>query len=178
MNQNHFFHFLVIAILSSILVGCISFGMTEKKCQELNAYNYGHLTALHKLHSNFFNKHKETCAQKYQITLNQAEYDKGYKQGIKELCTRQGGYDLGLHGTAYRKICSKKSEPEFLTGYKEGRIKYLEAEVARLSTQVILQSTQISSQADEIQRVQSQVNDIQHQQLDIQHQQPQLKTLK
>ena len=125
MNQNNLFQFLIIAILSSTLVGCI----TLKDCKELNSYEYGHKTALHEIDANTFNKHKEKCTQKYQITLNQTQYDKGYKQGIKKLCTHQGGYNLGLSGTVYRKICSKKSEPGFLTGYKDGRIEYLEEEV-------------------------------------------------
>ena len=136
MYIKHLFQFLIFAMLSSSLVGCISFGMTEKKCQELNAYEYGNKTALHEIDENIFNKHKKRCTQKYQITLNQINYDKGYKQGIKELCTHQGGYNLGLSGTVYRKTCSKKSEPEFLTGYKDGRIEHLEKEVANWKAKV------------------------------------------
>lgn len=136
MNRNSLYQFAFIVILFSIFTGCISLGMTEKKCQELNAHKYGRMTALHTLDIHTFNKYKELCAQKYQVTLSQTEYDKGYKQGVKELCTYQGGYNLGRSGIKYRKVCAKKNELKFTNGYKKGRFEYLEAEVARLSRSV------------------------------------------
>ena len=143
MNIKHLFQFLIITILSTTLVGCISFGMTEEKCKELNvnSYTYGRTDALNAQPKEasylLFNRHKETCTQKYQTaSFNQAEYDKGYKAGIKELCTYAGGYNLGLRGAVYRKVCPTKNASELLKGYAEGRIKYLEEKVASLESQV------------------------------------------
>jgi len=139
MNLKHFFQFL-ITMSSFSLVGCISFGMTEKKCNELNAYNYGRTDALSAIpkESGSFHKHKETCTQKYQITPNQAEYDKGYKKGIKELCTYAGGLSLGQrkgYNPNTQTICPQKDKAEFARGYKDGALLYYQKQIKSLESE-------------------------------------------
>ena len=125
--MNRLFLCLINVVLATSFVGCVSltsFFMTEKKCKEMNAHEYGRKTALQQICLNTFNTYKEKCAKKYQINLNQKEFDKGYKQGIKELCTEQGGYKFGRSGKTDRKLCPKKKQPSFLKGYKKGRAEH------------------------------------------------------
>ena len=143
MNIKHLFQFLIITILSTTLVGCISFGMTEEKCKELNvnSYTYGRTDALNAQPKEasylLFNRHKETCTQKYQTaSFNQAEYDKGYKAGIKELCTYAGGLSLGqkkgAHPINIQTICPQKNETDFARGYRDGALLYYQGETRSL----------------------------------------------
>ena len=133
--MNHFFQILISVVLASGLMGCTSLTklfMTEKKCKAINTFEYGKKTALQQMSQDTFVLHKKICEEKHQINLSQAEFDKGYAQGIKELCTYEGGYRFGLQGLTDKKICPKKKRPSFLKGYTQGRIKYLEHEISTM----------------------------------------------
>ena len=131
--MNRLFLFLMTIVLTAPLVSCI---ITEKGCKNYNAHEQGYTDGLQGVRSALFKKQQHKCTHKYQITLNQKEYDKGFQHGLKELCTYQGGYNFGLSGKIDRKVCPKNQEPKFLKGYLEGRFKHLEKTVSALKGEV------------------------------------------
>jgi len=159
MNLKHLFQLLIIAMFSISLVGCIHLGMlgmTEKKCKELNAYIYGRtdaLSAIPKEVGSFINI-KETCTQIYQITPNQAEYDKGYKKGIKELCTYAGGLSLGQrkgYNPNIQTVCPQKDKTEFARGYRDGALIYYQRKIESVQSE----NFRLKREIEQIESVQS-----------------------
>jgi len=71
-------------------------------------------------------KHQKACAQ-YQIEPNTKVYNAGYKQGLKQFCRREAGYNHGARGAKYYANCPVSLEQDFLAGYVPG----LENELAK-----------------------------------------------
>ena len=129
--MNRLFLCLINVALATSFVGCVSltsFFMTEKKCKEMNAHEYGRKTALQQMCLNTFNTYKEKCAKKYQINLNQKEFDKGYTQGINEYGKKVALQQISVstfNEHNYKEIYTEKKQQmslqvEFDKGYKQG----------------------------------------------------------
>ena len=56
---------------------------------------------------------------------NKKQYEKGYNKGLSAFCVYKRGYEEGLEGQLYHKICPKNLEAQFLKGYREGDKKCL-----------------------------------------------------
>ena len=52
------------------------------------------------------------------------EYDKGWKKGMKALCTLEGGYNWGLTGNSNPGICPESRSAQFSKGYMKGLQQY------------------------------------------------------
>ena len=91
----------------------------DKKC----LYEDGYATALNGKINDLSSSSCQKLSKKPGENLK--EYTKGYKKGLKEFCTYQIGYNTGLKGVAYNKICSKNLERNFLKGYIKGDKKCL-----------------------------------------------------
>jgi hypothetical protein len=50
-----------------------------------------------------------------------AAYQRGRAEGLKEYCTVERGYAVGLSGRRYEHVCPPELEPDFLQGYAKGR---------------------------------------------------------
>ena len=57
--------------------------------------------------------------------LNQKQYTKGRRAGLKVFCTYKSGYQWGLKRLAYNKTCPTKKRASFLKGYRAGDRKCL-----------------------------------------------------
>ncbi len=89
----------------------------DKKC----LYESGRGAALNGRPSSF----SESRCLKLKGSLNEREYKKGYKAGLKEFCVYKKGYDMGLAGSSYNNICPKNQAAKFMAGYKKGAAKCL-----------------------------------------------------
>ena len=70
-----------------------------------------------------FQFHNSRCEQ-YGVSLNENQYIKGYKTGIKKFCTYNSAYQFGLKAGKYKNTCLANKK-DFLKGYHEGDKKCL-----------------------------------------------------
>ena len=107
------------------LTGCASTARKRQYCESVNVYKKGYMHGSKGLPTHFFKSYQEKCGDYVDIQPMQVEYKKGWKKAIKVFCTEKGGYELGLKGGQYHRVCSKEVESVFLTGYKKGARKCL-----------------------------------------------------
>ena len=115
---------LMLGLIGGAFSSCSSLEMQRKQnCKTMNTYNKG-LKEASVGKKNLFKGYQEQC-QKYGISLNKQQFEKGRKEGLKVFCVKDKGYNYGLNSKTYNNICPKDLEDLFLTGYKEGARKCL-----------------------------------------------------
>ncbi|MDE0644810.1 MAG: DUF2799 domain-containing protein [Gammaproteobacteria bacterium] len=90
-----------------------------------------------------FVDYSQACA-KHGVTPDRAEYESGRKEGLKEYCTTDMGWEAGSSGFPYHNVCPSDLESAFLKGYEPGRklydaetnLKYIEDEITSSREQV------------------------------------------
>jgi hypothetical protein len=50
-----------------------------------------------------------------------AAYQAGRARGLAEYCNVESGYEVGIAGRPYHKVCPPELEPGFLQGFEQGR---------------------------------------------------------
>jgi hypothetical protein len=60
----------------------------------------------------------------FQVDIDQADFSKGFQQGIKRFCTKEQGRAFGESGGDYKNTCPKSTEKTFLSAYIKGRKVY------------------------------------------------------
>ena len=54
------------------------------------------------------------------LCTNNTDYPEGYQQGLSTYCTYEVGYQTGLNGEEYLRVCPIEIEDDFLIGYERG----------------------------------------------------------
>ena len=100
-------------------------GTRKNRCRHINikVYDLGYSHALKGWHIESFNKTVKQCAS-YGFSLNRLEYHRGWTKGVHLFCTYKRGYEFGLYGGRYLKVCSTRNEADFLRGYFLGMKEY------------------------------------------------------
>lgn len=70
----------------------------------------------------------DKICRKNGITLHSETYIQGRADGLRKLCTEDGGERFGRDGGTYLKTCPPSLEAEFLKGYKIGQREFELAE--------------------------------------------------
>ena len=115
---------LFLACLILNLTGCSSTAIKRKYCESANLYNKGY-TEGSKGFPPQFRAYQTKCGDYVEMAQKRIEYKRGWKKAIKGFCTTTSGYEVGLKGEPYHKVCPKNLETNFLTGYKKGSRKCL-----------------------------------------------------
>jgi hypothetical protein len=126
--------FLLFVFIPSCIVfsGCATLGKDE--CLHADWRTIGYEDGAHGFQASRIGNHREACA-KHGITPDFELYEQGRLQGLREYCTLQTGYSLGVAGKAYPNVCPSNIEPGFLEGYRQGKIVYgAQTEVNRLKS--------------------------------------------
>ncbi|PIP96019.1 MAG: hypothetical protein COW00_06965 [Bdellovibrio sp. CG12_big_fil_rev_8_21_14_0_65_39_13] len=108
-------------LLSSILLfatACAT--MSQEDCQKANWKMIGEEAGREGKPTTSFTRISRQC-QEFGISVSQAEWVSGYKIGLSAFCTFENGYEIGLKGETYQKVCPSNSSKEFLRGYIEGK---------------------------------------------------------
>ena len=115
--------FCVLFIFFYSFVSCVTNQKIQRDyCEGLDTYKKGYLDASTGQFAKDFQDTVNACV-KYEITLDQANYDKGYQEGIKIFCTKDKGYSLGASGQENLGICLNANSDQFSKGYEEGNKK-------------------------------------------------------
>lgn len=129
-------------VLALLQISCAS--MSKEECQMGNWYDYGHRDASKGASSELFMEHSEACT-KHGVSGNKEQYMAGFKEGLKEFCTPENGYQFGIGGGQYKNTCPPALHTKFNASYKKGKeiydinsqIRSLESDVDRLSNNMV-----------------------------------------
>jgi Protein of unknown function (DUF2799) len=121
---------IIILILS---YGC-STSQTKNQCKDLDWAKVGLGHAYDGIsYEAGLGYYQKSCGIKHGISVNQREYQRGYKYGLEQFCDTSNAAIWGLQGKKYSGICPKNKEKRFLASYSKGYNKYLQNQVESLN---------------------------------------------
>jgi hypothetical protein len=100
-----------------VLSGCA--GMSEEECIASDWYAIGYEDGARGWTADQIGSRRKACA-KHGITADFQAYQSGRKEGLKEFCQPQRGFNLGAGGGRYNGVCPVHLEPGFLDAYRTG----------------------------------------------------------
>lgn len=81
-----------------------------------------------------------------------------HREGVKEFCAQDNGYQVGASGKVYNKICPPEMEKAFLKEYNRGRKKYLQAMVSESMAKSHDLDRQVSEKDQQVRNLQYQMS--------------------
>lgn len=109
-----------------ILSGCAA--KEVRGCRDGEGYSLGYQDAMYGFPQNYAQDREKACVG-IGAKLDDKKYAQGFSSGLKKFCRTEYGYEFGLQGQLYQRTCPKTSESKFLSGYLNGRKKYLNEEI-------------------------------------------------
>lgn len=144
---------------ATVLSGCATGVMSEKECLAGDWFAAGYADGADGKLERAFDARAMRC-EEFNVGADMRAYDDGRRAGLDALCTHRGGYDYGLAGSAYRGVCGRNREEEFLSGYLTGRRIFF-AEQARGAAQSAHDDavSQVESYRRDIRRARERLDD-------------------
>lgn len=68
-------------------------------------------------------KYNKRCA-KFDAVVDLDSYQTGYEAGLPRYCTFENGYERGIDGSSYNKVCAGDLAQDYAPGYEQGRVIY------------------------------------------------------
>jgi hypothetical protein len=110
--------------------------LSKDQCYAANWSNIGFQDGSRGYLSNRVNQHIDACKE-YDIAININEYMQGHKQGVRQYCNNNQGFNLGRRGSRYNGVCPSDLAKNFLAGYNEGkRVHQLENTVREIAKEI------------------------------------------
>jgi hypothetical protein len=113
---------LSILATAAFLTSC-AHHLSESECRDTNWHSVGFQDALNGFESKNLEQEKKDC-NKFNIKLDHKSYSAGWDKGMKQYCTEQNGYDLGVQGLSYSTICHAEYYAAIDAGYTRGIRKF------------------------------------------------------
>ncbi|NVJ59953.1 MAG: DUF2799 domain-containing protein [Gammaproteobacteria bacterium] len=113
---------LVIVVSLLGLQSCAT--LSKEECRAADWRTIGFSDGARGYASGRISDHREACAE-YGVAPNLQQYLAGHKEGIRNYCVPNQGFDLGRRGTQYNGICPADLEPAFLSSYRQGQEIYV-----------------------------------------------------
>jgi hypothetical protein len=117
MPINQTVKYLLLACAIGIVQGCST--MNQSECVYADWQLIGQADASKGVHSSLLDEYRRDCA-KHAVVPDREAYQRGYREGLKQFCTRASGFYFGKNGRKYQGICPVALESEFLDGYNPG----------------------------------------------------------
>ncbi len=112
----------LILFLFLFISGCAT--LSESECIHGDWFEIGQTDGRNGYKSSRVEKHSKAC-QKTNTNVDFDAYMQGRKDGLKYYCSPQNGFDSGLEGSYYNKVCPIELEREFLEYYSYGKEIYI-----------------------------------------------------
>lgn len=109
-----------ILLLAIALPSCLT--MNKERCENADLKAMGQAEGREGRRPGFA-EFRKNC-EYWGVTVDRAEYERGYVAGITAYCTPENGKLVGLRGEDYQRQCPMSLEPRFLSGYNEGKISH------------------------------------------------------
>jgi hypothetical protein len=114
------FHGLSLAA-AILLSGCTS--MNKSECLMADWYTIGFEDGNTGKAQSTVGEYRQDCAE-HGVKPDLARYREGHQAGSVNFCTTRNGFEQGKRGFSYQGSCSADLEPQFLSGYTEGKHLY------------------------------------------------------
>ncbi|MEO0335445.1 MAG: DUF2799 domain-containing protein, partial [Pseudomonadota bacterium] len=101
---------------------------------------------------------------------SKAKLQQYYGTGNKIYCTKDIGYEVGLAGKAYKSVCKKPSETDFLIGYNMGAQKKAQNDIRELSNELHSLRQENAEKDLQIQTLSSRVNSLEREVYELEEQ--------
>jgi uncharacterized small protein (DUF1192 family) len=111
---------LIFAVLA--MSGCAT--MDKSECLAVDWKTIGYEDGVAGRSGDRIAEHRKACAR-YGVTPDLESYQVGRRQGLREYCSPQHGFQLGERGGSYGGICPGDLEGAFVGAYESGRQLYL-----------------------------------------------------
>ena len=108
---------LLLACAVLALSGCA--GMSEEECISSDWYAIGFEDGVRGYTADQIGGRRKACA-KHGIRADFEAYQSGRREGLKEFCQPQRGFNLGAAGGRYHGVCPAHLDPGFLDAYRTG----------------------------------------------------------
>lgn len=103
-------------MLPLLLGACAA--LSEEECRNASWYNLGYEDGERGHTSQVLGKYQESCGE-YGLTVDQAEWQRGYQKGLELFCIPELAYNKGRDGVEYQGVCP--NDTHFLKQYLQGR---------------------------------------------------------
>lgn len=107
----------VFFLYALMLTGCAT--LSKDECLYANWEAIGMEDGARGRDLSYLSRHRQACA-KHGVSPDIHLYRIGYSAGLKQFCTPERGFSLGLNGSRYSGICPDDLETEFLPAYRQG----------------------------------------------------------
>lgn len=125
---------MALATAALLASGCAT--MSGDECLTSDWQAIGYEDGSRGYSSDRLGQHRKACA-KHGVSPDFSEYQAGRREGLKEFCQPQRGFNLGSGGGRYSGVCPSHLEPDFLDAYRTGaRLHTLRSNVNSASYQI------------------------------------------
>jgi hypothetical protein len=146
---------LICALGLLFLSGCATLDQSE--CQSADWQIIGLEDGALGKPTSFIGRHRSACAE-YAIAPDLSAYLKGHNKGLKQYCTYQQGFNLGLRGQQLNPVCESVNRQQFSQGHQRGlshyqllqQIKILEQQVVELQNELEQKQRLITQKENQI----------------------------
>lgn len=121
-------NYLLAGFLALFLSGCVSMPMDQ--CKYLDWHTAGRESAKSGDEGASLNALKQMCGQQG-IVVDEKAFREGRMEGLRDLCSYKGGFELGVEGKTYSGACPADQSEEFIRGFREGAREYREQQAAK-----------------------------------------------
>jgi hypothetical protein len=133
---------LILGVSLSLLAGgCATLDKSE--CREADWTIIGLEDGARGRPVSYIGNHRKACAE-YGVKPDLALYQRGHADGLKQFCTADNGFSLGLAGRGYNNVCPPDLNGQFLAGYETGReLRALSSDINRMQNDVRNMQTEL-----------------------------------
>lgn len=105
-----------------LLAGCVPH-LTEQQCKSMNWYDRGYNDGTRGELKRDLSRDISDCA-KFNIDVSVKGYTRGWEAGLRIFCRPGNGFQLGINGQTYHRICPLDLAPEFEHQWRRGLRQY------------------------------------------------------
>ncbi len=113
---------ILVLMLSVFLDGCAS--MDQAECVAANWHALGLGDGQEGKKSTHYSEYRKDCSA-FGVSVDADAYIDGWETGIRNYCTRDNGFRVGVKGSIYQHSCPSESEDRFSNSYQTGRAVFL-----------------------------------------------------
>ncbi len=113
---------ILVLMLSVLLDGCAS--MDQAECVSADWHSVGLDDGRKGKKSTHYSEYRKDCSA-FGVSVDSDAYIDGWETGIRNYCTRDNGFRVGVKGSIYQHNCPSAAEDVFSNSYQTGRAVFL-----------------------------------------------------
>ena len=123
-------HGVIVVLMATVLLGgCAT--MDQAECVSADWYALGLGDGQEGRKSSRHSEYAKECSE-FGVSVDQDAYTDGWETGIRDYCTRDNGFGVGMSGKIYQHSCPTALTDAFFSSYQTGRAVFMKQ--ARVNT--------------------------------------------